>query len=47
MARTHIGFIGLGAMGGNMARRLAGLGFTVAGYDPSDANAKRSGDAGV
>src|SRR5258706_11471582 len=34
-------------MGGNMARRLAGLGFTVAGYDPSDANAKRSGDAGV
>ena len=47
MARTHIGFIGLGAMGGNMARRLAGLGFTVAGYDPSDTNAKRSGDAGV
>ena len=43
----RIGFIGLGAMGGNMARRLAGLGFTVAGYDPSAANAKRSGDAGV
>jgi 3-hydroxyisobutyrate dehydrogenase len=43
----RIGFIGLGAMGGNMARRLASLGFTVAGYDPSAANAKRSGDAGV
>jgi len=44
---ARIGFIGLGAMGGNMARRLAGLGFTVAGYDISAANAKRSGDAGV
>ncbi|MBM4439815.1 MAG: NAD(P)-dependent oxidoreductase [Candidatus Rokubacteria bacterium] len=44
---TRIGFVGLGAMGGNMARRLAGQGFTVAGYDVSAANAKRSGDAGV
>src|SRR5437762_8737201 len=44
---ARIGFVGLGAMGGNMARRLASLGFTVAGYDISDANAKRSGDAGV
>ena len=44
---ARIGFVGLGAMGGNMARRLAGLGFTVTGYDPSAANAKRSGDAGV
>ena len=43
----RIGFIGLGAMGGNMARRLASLGFTVSGYDPSAASAKRSGDAGV
>jgi 3-hydroxyisobutyrate dehydrogenase-like beta-hydroxyacid dehydrogenase len=47
MATQRIGFVGLGAMGGNMARRLAGLGFTVAGYDISAANAKRSGDAGV
>jgi len=47
VASGRIGFVGLGAMGGNMARRLAGLGFTVAGYDPSAANAKRSGDAGV
>ena len=42
-----IGFVGLGAMGGNMARRLASQGFSVAGYDPSAANAKVSGDAGV
>ncbi|MGB7181939.1 MAG: NAD(P)-binding domain-containing protein, partial [Burkholderiaceae bacterium] len=27
--------IGLGKMGGNMARRLARHGFTVHGYDPS------------
>lgn len=47
MAAGRIGFIGLGAMGGNMARRLASLGFTVTGYDPSETNAKRSGDAGV
>ena len=47
MASGRIGFVGLGAMGGNMARRLASLGFTVTGYDPSAANAKRSGDAGV
>ena len=44
---ARIGFIGLGAMGGNMARRLAGLGFTIAGYDISEANAKRSAEAGV
>jgi 3-hydroxyisobutyrate dehydrogenase len=47
VANTRIGFVGLGAMGGNMARRLASLGFTVAGYDISGANAQRSGDAGV
>jgi hypothetical protein len=29
-------------MSGNMARRLAGLGFTVAGYDISAANGGRS-----
>ena len=46
-AAGRIGFIGLGAMGGNMARRLAGLDFTVAGYDPDATNARRAGDAGV
>ena len=44
---ARIGFVGLGAMGGNMARRLASLGFTVAGYDIADENARRAGDAGV
>jgi 3-hydroxyisobutyrate dehydrogenase len=47
VALPRIGFVGLGAMGGNMARRLAGLGFAVAGYDIVDANARRSGDAVV
>lgn len=43
----RIGFVGLGAMGGNMARRLVSQGFTVAGYDLDAKNAKVSGDAGV
>ena len=43
----RIGFVGLGTMGGNMARRLVSQGFTVAGYDIDAKNAKRSGDAGV
>jgi len=47
VALPRIGFVGLGAMGGNMARRLAGLGFAVAGYDIADANARRAGDGGV
>jgi 6-phosphogluconate dehydrogenase len=33
----HIGIIGLGRMGGNMARRLARGGVRVSGYDPSPA----------
>src|SRR3954462_15926893 len=33
----HIGFVGLGRMGGNMARRLARGGVSVAGFDPSAA----------
>ena len=43
----RVGFVGLGAMGGNMARRLASQGFQVTGFDISAANAKRSGAAGV
>src|SRR4051812_35422907 len=31
----QIGFVGLGRMGGNMARRLARNGVEVIGYDPS------------
>ncbi|HEY7944102.1 MAG TPA: NAD(P)-binding domain-containing protein, partial [Casimicrobiaceae bacterium] len=31
----HIGMVGLGRMGANMARRLAAGGVTVAGFDPA------------
>jgi 6-phosphogluconate dehydrogenase len=33
-AHVHIGMVGLGRMGGNMAERLRGGGHTVTGYDP-------------
>jgi 6-phosphogluconate dehydrogenase len=33
----EIGFVGLGRMGGNMARRLARAGVRVVGYDPDEA----------
>ena len=39
MAKSRIGFLGLGAMGGAMARRLVQSGFTVVGYDVSQARA--------
>lgn len=44
-----VGMIGLGNMGGRMARRLGGAGFTVVGYDPvpgraEDAGAQPAGD---
>ena len=32
---TKVGFIGLGKMGGPMARNILGAGFTVAAYDIS------------
>src|SRR5436190_23564584 len=35
----HIGMVGLGRMGGNMAKRLARGGVSVIGFDP-DANAR-------
>ena len=37
--RARIGFIGLGTMGGQMARRLVSQGYTVRGYD---VNAERA-----
>src|SRR5205807_4245774 len=41
----QIGFVGLGRMGGNMARRLARGGVTVTGFDPSaDARTALAGD---
>ncbi len=33
MSNYHIGMVGLGVMGANLARNLASNGFTVAGYD--------------
>jgi 3-hydroxyisobutyrate dehydrogenase len=42
MPRT-VGFIGLGNMGGRMARRLVDSGFTVVGYDPAPGAAARCG----
>ncbi|HEV8501105.1 MAG TPA: decarboxylating 6-phosphogluconate dehydrogenase [Casimicrobiaceae bacterium] len=43
----HIGIIGLGRMGGNMARRLARGGVRVSGYDPSPAAAAALAAEGV
>jgi 3-hydroxyisobutyrate dehydrogenase len=47
MAKSRIGFLGLGAMGGAMARRLVQSGFTVVGYDPSQARAAAAAKDGV
>jgi 3-hydroxyisobutyrate dehydrogenase-like beta-hydroxyacid dehydrogenase len=47
MAKSRIGFLGLGAMGGAMARRLVQSGFTVVGYDPSPARATAAAKDGV
>ncbi len=47
MSTARIGFVGLGAMGGAMARRLVSQGFTVAGRDILTANAERAGATGV
>ncbi len=47
MAKPRIGFLGMGAMGGPMAGRLAQSGFSVTGYDVSAARAEAAADAGV
>ena len=47
MARSRIGFLGLGAMGGAMARRLVQSDFTVVGYDVSQARATAAAKDGV
>ncbi len=47
MPKPRIGFLGLGAMGGAMARRLVQSGFTVVGYDVSDARAAAATREGV
>ncbi len=40
MSQNHLGFIGLGVMGQNLALNAASKGFTVAGYDADPAKAR-------
>jgi 3-hydroxyisobutyrate dehydrogenase len=47
MAKPRIGFLGMGAMGGPMARRLVEMGFAVSGYDVSEARARAADKDGV
>ena len=47
MAKPRIGFLGMGAMGGAMARRLVSLGFDVTGYDVRAAAAEAAARDGV
>ncbi|MGH7317925.1 MAG: NAD(P)-binding domain-containing protein, partial [Candidatus Rokuibacteriota bacterium] len=45
--RWKIGFVGLGTMGGPMAKRLAAGGHEVTGYDLSADRARQAAEAGV
>src|SRR6266481_8284019 len=45
--KPRIGILGLGTMGGPMARRLASSGFAVTGYDPNAKSAERAKADGV
>jgi 3-hydroxyisobutyrate dehydrogenase-like beta-hydroxyacid dehydrogenase len=47
MARPALGFLGLGTMGGQMARRLVTSGYAVTGYDLDPARTRRASEAGV
>ncbi len=47
MAKPRIGFLGMGAMGGPMARRLVQTGFSVTGCDVSEARAAAAARDGV
>jgi 3-hydroxyisobutyrate dehydrogenase-like beta-hydroxyacid dehydrogenase len=47
MADLSVGFLGLGTMGGPMARHLVKTGFAVTGYDPDGARASRAEADGV
>ncbi len=47
MVKTHIAILGMGTMGGAMARRLVQSGFTVTGYDISAARCGAAAKAGV
>jgi 2-hydroxy-3-oxopropionate reductase len=46
MPNTPLGFLGLGVMGGPMARSLVKAGYPVTGYDPDPARLKAFTDAG-
>ena len=46
-SETKIGFVGMGTMGGPMARRLAASGFAVRGFDVSAERAEQAAAAGV
>jgi 3-hydroxyisobutyrate dehydrogenase-like beta-hydroxyacid dehydrogenase len=43
MSGSTVGMVGLGNMGGRMARRLVGAGITVVGYDPVAGRAEATG----
>ena len=45
MSKPKIGFVGLGTMGGAMARHLVQNGYAVTGYDPSRERAAAAGAA--
>jgi 3-hydroxyisobutyrate dehydrogenase-like beta-hydroxyacid dehydrogenase len=47
MVKPRIAFLGMGAMGGPMARRLAQSGFGVIGYDVNTARAETAANDGV
>lgn len=47
MAREVLGFVGLGAMGSRMARRLLDAGYTVIGYNRTPARAQPLVEAGM
>src|SRR5688572_29648198 len=47
MTKPQVGFLGMGAMGGPMARRLAQSGFSVTGYDVNAARAEAAAKDGV
>jgi len=46
-AATTLGFVGLGAMGGRMAKRLLDAGYAVIGYNRTVAKARWLADAGL
>ena len=44
---THLGFVGLGAMGGRIVKRLLDAGHTVTGYNRTRSKAQWLLDAGM